>query len=75
MMLLKKLYTVYVKLKTKVSIIDTKGFVLKIQCNTDKSVQKNKIDGASKKITYTSGLVKKQTIILRSLKLKLNYLV
>ena len=74
-MLLKKLYTVYVKLKTKVSIIDTKGFVLKIQCNTDKSVQKNKIDGASKKITYTSGLVKKQTIILRSLKLKLNYLV
>ena len=59
MMLLKKLYTVYVKLKTKVSIIDTKGFVLKIQCNTDKSVQKNKIDGASKKITYTSGLVKK----------------
>ena len=74
-MLLKKLYTVYVKLKTKVSTIDTKGFVLKIQCNTDKSVQKNKIDGASKKITYTSGLVKKQTIILRSLKLKLNYLV
>ena len=74
-MLLKKLYTVYVKLKTKVSIIDTKGFVLKIQCNTDKSVQKNKIDGASKKITYTSGLVKKQIIILRSLKLKLNYLV
>ena len=69
------LNTVYVKLKTKVSIIDTKGFVLKIQCNTDKSVQKNKIDGASKKITYTSGLVKKQTIILRSLKLKLNYLV
>ena len=74
-MLLKKLYIVYVKLKTKVSTIDTKGFVLKIQCNTDKSVQKNKIDGASKKITYTSGLVKKQTIILGSLKLKLNYLV
>ena len=74
-MLLKKLYTVYVKLKTKASTIDTKGFVLKIQCNTNKSVQKNKIDGASKKIIYTSGLVKKQTIILRSLKLKLNYLV
>ena len=58
-----------------VSTIDTSGSVLQTQCNTDKSVLENKIDGASKKIPYTSAIVKKQTIILRSLKLKLNYLI
>ena len=63
-----------VKLKTKVSAIDTSGFLLKTHCNTDKSVLENTIGGASKKIPYTSGLVKKN-IILRLMKLKLNYLV
>ena len=58
-----------------VSTIGTSGFVIKTECNTDKSVLKNKIDGASKKIPYISGLIKKQTIMLKSLKLKLNYLV
>ena len=46
-----------------------------MQGNTDKSILENKIDGGSKKIPHTSGLVKKQTIMLRSLKLKLNHLV
>ena len=63
-----------VKLKTKVSAIETSVFILKTQCNTDKSFLENKTDGASKKIPYTSGLVKKP-ITLKSLKLKLNYLV
>ena len=48
-----------VKLKTKVSTIDTNGFVLKTQCNTDKSVLENKICGTSKKIPCTSGPVEK----------------
>ena len=46
-----------------------------MQGNTDKSVLEDKTDGASKKIPHTSGLVKKQTMMLRSLKLKLNHLV
>ena len=58
-----------------VSTIDTSGSVLQTQCNTDKSVLENKIDGASKKVPCTSAIVKKQSIILRSLKLKLNYLI
>ena len=42
-----------------VSTIGTSGFALKTQCNTDKSVLENKIDGAGKKIPYISGLIKK----------------
>ena len=63
-----------VKLKTKASAIDTSQFVLKTFRNSDKSILENKIDDASKKIPHSSGLSKKP-IILRSLKLKLNYLV
>ena len=62
-----------VKLKTKASTIHTSGFVLKTQCNSDKSALENKIDSASKKIPYSSGFVKK-TVMLSLLKLKLNYL-
>ena len=57
-----------------VSTIGTSGFVLKTQCNTDKSVLENKIDGAGKNHILVA-LLKKQTIMLKSLKLKLNYLV
>ena len=62
MMLLKK--TVYDKLITKDNVIDTRGFVLKAKYNTDKSSLEKKIDDAEKKI-----------IMLRSLRLKLKYLV
>ena len=60
------------KMLKKVNAIDTSAFVLKIQCNTDKSVLENKTDGTSKKIPYTSRLL---AIMLKSLKVKLNYLV
>ena len=49
-MLLKKI--IYDKLVTKVNNIDTSGFVLKIEYDTDKSELENKI-------LDTSGLVKK----------------
>ena len=42
--------TVYDKLVTKVNAIDTGGFVLKIQYDTDKSGLEKKISGADKKI-------------------------
>ena len=48
-----------IKLKTNVNAIDTSGFVLKTQYNTDKLVLQNKIVDTRKKIPYTSGLVKK----------------
>ena len=46
-MLLKKLYD---KLVIKINAINTIGFVLKTQYNTDKSIIENKIDRGSKKI-------------------------
>ena len=49
----------YDKSVTKINAIDTSGFVLKVQYNTDKSVLENKIDSANKKIPDTSGLIKK----------------
>ena len=49
---------------TKVNAIDTSRFVLKTQYNTDKSGLENKIDVADKQI-----------IMLRSLTLKVKYLV
>ena len=49
---------------TKVNAIDTSRFVLKTQYNTDKSGLENKIDVADKQI-----------IMLRSLRLKVKYLV
>ena len=72
MMLLKKLYD---KLVAKVNSIDTSEFVLKLSSqfylflyldNTDKSELENKI-------CDTSGLVKKQTAILKLLKQKIKY--
>ena len=63
MMLLKK--TVYNKLATKVNSIDTSGFVLKIKYNTDKSDLEKKVIDADKKNPDTSGLVKKQVIMLK----------
>ena len=55
MMLLKK--TVYDKLVAKVNSIDTSGFVLKTQYETDKSEIENKIPNTSgfvKKIDYNA---------------------
>ena len=46
-MLLKKLYD---KLVIKINAMNTIGFGLKTQYNTDKSIIENKIDGGSKKI-------------------------
>ena len=45
--------------------IDTRGFVLKTKYNADKSIQK--------KIRDTSELVKKQIIMLKQLKQKVQY--
>ena len=59
--------TVYNKLVAKVDNIDTSDFVLKTKYNTDKTELENKIPD-------TSGLVKK-TIILKSLKLKVKFLI
>ena len=72
-MLLKK--TVYDKLVEKVNNIDNSGFVLKTKYDTDKSDLEKKISDADKKISDTSGLVKKQIIILKLLKQKASYLV
>ena len=64
--------TVYDKFVTKVNAIDTSEFVLKTQYNTDESgFEKNY---AIKKIPNASGH-KKQIIILRSLRVKVKYLV
>ena len=66
MMLLKK--TVYDKLVAKVNSIDTSAFVLKTKYDTDKTE-------LEKKIPDTSGLVKKQITIPKSLKQRLKYQV
>ena len=50
--------TVYDKLVAKVNSIDTSGFVLKTKYETDKSELENKIPD-------TSGLVKKQIVMLK----------
>ena len=63
------------KLATNVNAIDTGGFVLKTQYNTGKSGLRKKFDDTNKKISDASGLVKKQIIMLRSLRLKVKYLV
>ena len=69
MILLKKLYD---KLVTNVNAIDTSGFVLKTQYNTDKSNLEKMIDVTDKKIHGTSGLVKK---MVKSLRLNVKYLL
>ena len=48
---------VYDKLVTKVNALNTSGFVLKTQYNTNKSGQEKEIDATDKKIPGTSGLV------------------
>ena len=60
--------TVYDKLVAKVKSIDTSGFVLKTNYDTDKKELENKIPN-------TSGLVKKQITMLKSLKYRVKYRV
>ena len=69
--------TEYNKLVTKVNAIDTSGFVLKTQYNTDKSSLEKKINDADKKYLILVELLKKkkQIIMQRSLRLKVKYLV
>ena len=59
---------VYDKLVAKVKSIDTRGFVLKTNYDTDKKELENKIPN-------TSGLVKKQITMLKSLKYRVKYRV
>ena len=60
--------TEYNKLVFKVDNIDTTGFVLKTEYDTDKSDLGKKISDADKRIPDTIGLVKKQISILKLLK-------
>ena len=63
--------TVYNKLVTKVNNIDASGRILKTKYKADKpdlEKRKKKISDADKKIPDTSGLVKKQMIMLQLLK-------
>ena len=55
---------VYDKLAAKVNNVDTSGFVLRNKYDTDKSNLEKKISDADNKISNTSGLVKKQIIML-----------
>ena len=57
--------TVYDKLLAKVNKIDPSGFVLKAKYNADKSDSEKKISPAD---SDTSGLVKKQIIVLKLVK-------
>ena len=61
-MLLKK--AVYDKLLSKVNNIDTSGFVLKVNYDTDKSDLEKEISDADRN-SDISGLVKKQIIMLK----------
>ena len=58
----------YDKLVAKVINIDASGFVLELIYYTDKSDLEKKISDADKKISSISGLVKKQTVMLKLLK-------
>ena len=51
--------TEYDKLVAKVNAIDTSGFFLKTQDDTDKSNLEKKLNDADKKISDIIGLVKK----------------
>ena len=57
--------TVYYKLVVKVDNIDFGRFLLKTQYDTEKSDLEKKISDADKKIHDTSGLAKKQIIMLK----------
>ena len=61
-MLLNRLYD---KIVAEVNNDDITGFVLKTKYNTDKSNLEKKIIDAEKKTPDTSGLVKKQIIVLK----------
>ena len=52
----------YDKLVTKTNVIDTSGFVLKTQYRTNKSGLEEKVHGAYKKISDTTGLLKKNRL-------------
>ena len=52
------------KIFAKLYNIETSGFVLKTKYHTDKSDLEKKINDEDKKIPDTSGLVKKQIIML-----------
>ena len=71
-MLLKK--AVYDKLLSKVNNIDTSGFVLKANYDTDKSDLEKEISYADRN-SDISGLVKKQIIMLKLPKQKVKYLM
>ena len=62
-------------LATKVNSIDTNWFVLKAQYNTDKSGFEKKLMTLARKYLLLVELFKKQIIILRSLRLKVKYLL
>ena len=57
--------TEYDKLVDKVDNIDTAGFLLKTKYDTDKSDLEKEVSDAEKKIPNTSGLVKKQMLVLK----------
>ena len=69
------LKTVNGNLATKVNSIDTNWFVLKAQYNTDKSDFEKKLMTLARKYLLLVELFKKQIIILRSLRLKVKYLL
>ena len=58
----------YDKLVAKVNNIDTSGFVLKTKYTADKLDLEKKISDVDKKIPDTSGLVKKQIMVLKLVK-------
>ena len=57
--------TVYYELVVKVDNIEFGGFLLKTQYGTERSDLEKKISDVDKKIDDTSGLVKKQIIMLK----------
>ena len=65
----------YNKLIAKVSVIDTSGFVLKTQYDTDKSCLGKKINHPDKKIPVISELVEKQIIMQKLLRQNAKFLV
>ena len=65
----------YDKVDTKVNHMGTSGFDLKTQYNTDEWGLEKKVGYADKKISDTSGLVKKQIFIIRLLILEVKYLL
>ena len=62
-------------LKLKLLVLVALFQKLDITHDTDKSGWENKIDDTDKKIPDTSGIVKKQFTMLRSLRLKVKYLI